>query len=231
MKELDYWYDIREKLQKVGSCLNDEQENMLAECEKRYIEDSVLPPVKSQIEPLIKALKSGEVIVLDYKPGSGFDFWMLKDRQWLEDLKEDMDHLEPKMQDPGVVSEPPMSPTSQEEPDIYGPATKILRVTFPDGTVIRDNIAKKTLAEVVRKIGVERVAKVVEDLGLKCCRHPIVSKLRCERYWYKGSQMALDDGWLLMTNSSTKSKREFLEKVSRALGLGLKVEEVRRRAR
>ena len=74
----------------------------------------------------------------------------------------------------------------------------------------------------VLKIGVEMVRMVVEELHLYHCGVPIISNRSDSRYGK--AQMELGNGLLLMTNSDTHHKAEFLKQVSDALGLNLVVE-------
>ena len=90
---------------------------------------------------------------------------------------------------------------------------------------IRDRITEKTAVEtfvkVVKKIGVAEVRKVVEDYNLKFCKVPVISNRRDEKYGK--SQKDLGGGWLLITHSNNPMKKQFLDKVSAVLHLGLKV--------
>ena len=74
----------------------------------------------------------------------------------------------------------------------------------------------------VKKIGVARVRQVVEEKNLKFCKVPVISNRRDAKYGR--SQKDLGDGWLLITHSNNRMKKEFLEKVSNTLNLGLIIE-------
>lgn len=65
------------------------------------------------------------------------------------------------------------------------------------------------------------VRRVVEERNLKFCKVPVISNRRDEKYGR--SQKDLGDGWLLITHSNNPMKKEFIEKVSEALHLGIKV--------
>ena len=96
-----------------------------------------------------------------------------------------------------------------------------MSVIFPDGTVIAEKTAAETLLAVVRKIGVARVRKVVEEYNLKFSKVPVISNRRDAKYGK--SQRDLGDGWLLITHSNNPMKKAFIEKVSEILNLGIKV--------
>lgn len=96
-----------------------------------------------------------------------------------------------------------------------------MSVVFPDGTVIAEKTAVETLVAVVRKIGVAEVRRVVEDYNLKFCRVPVISNRRDAKYGR--SQRDLGGGWLLITHSNNSMKKDFIEKVSSVLNLGINV--------
>ena len=102
-----------------------------------------------------------------------------------------------------------------------GPATD-LTVRFPNGEVIAEKKAADTFEKAVKKIGTDRVRQVVEQLNLRFCKVPVISKRRDEKYG--SSQRPLRGGWLLITHSNNKMKKQFLDKVSKELNLGLVVE-------
>ena len=97
-----------------------------------------------------------------------------------------------------------------------------MTVTFPDGTIIAETKAADTLVKTVKKIGVTRVRKGVEAENLVFCKVPVISNRRDEKYGQ--SQKDLGDGWLLITHSNNLMKKAFLERVSDALHLDLRVE-------
>ena len=97
-----------------------------------------------------------------------------------------------------------------------------MSVSFPNGEVISEKKATDTFEKTVKKIGVDRVRQVVERLNLKFCKVPVISNRRDEKYG--SSQRPIGGGWLLITHSNNKMKKQFLDKVSKELGLGLIVE-------
>jgi hypothetical protein len=112
-------------------------------------------------------------------------------------------------------------PTKNSRPP-HGEKTSktCLRVTFPDGTIICHPKSADTMAEVIDKIGPERVAR----LGIQKSGKPLVSKEKNDMY--DRHQHALLDGWYVITHSSTSEKIKRLRQISAALGLELIVDEV-----
>ena len=96
-----------------------------------------------------------------------------------------------------------------------------LCVWLPNGDYIQAKKANLTMVEVVKWAGVETVA----SLGLPHDGDYLVSKK--EHPKYVGEQQSLPNGYFLNTHSSTKIKKQQLEKISKALNLGWKVEIVK----
>lgn len=96
-----------------------------------------------------------------------------------------------------------------------------LCVWLPNGDYIQAKKANLTMVEVVKWAGVETVA----SLGLPHDDDYLVSKK--EHPKYVGEQQSLPNGYFLNTHSSTKTKKQQLEKISKALNLGWKVEIVK----
>lgn len=99
-------------------------------------------------------------------------------------------------------------------------AKTCLCVTFPNGTIICHPKSADTMADVIDKIGPEKVA----ELGIRMSGRPLVSKEKYEMY--ERGQHEISKGWFVTTHSSTTEKVRRLKQISAALGINLKVEEV-----
>ena len=97
-----------------------------------------------------------------------------------------------------------------------------MQVKFPDGSVITGKSAVDVLYLFVKRVGVSEVRRVVEEHNLKFCKIPVISNRRDEKYGNR--QKELGGGWLLMTHSNNPMKKEFIEKVSQYLKLGVEVD-------
>lgn len=95
--------------------------------------------------------------------------------------------------------------------------THILRVEFPDGTVLQDKNVSKTYAQAIKLIDPDLVALV----NLSHAGVGVVSKTLDFRY--AQYQKPIGDGWYVMTNSSTNTKCTDLQTISDELELDLKV--------
>lgn len=96
--------------------------------------------------------------------------------------------------------------------------SKLLRVTFPDGTVVCYKTATKTFIEALRKIGVRNLASV----NLELCHLPLFSTEVYPRL--RDYMKPLDDGWYVNVQSDTAQKYLQLVSVKNQLGLDIVVE-------
>ncbi|MEI8272950.1 MAG: hypothetical protein WCG08_10040 [Paludibacter sp.] len=94
----------------------------------------------------------------------------------------------------------------------------ILRVTYPDGTIIQERIVAKTLVEVVRTSDPEKISA----LNIYLAGVNLVTKVLSEKY--EKCQVPIQDGYYVMTLSDTARKYQILETISNALKLNLTVD-------
>ena len=215
MSRLDDLYKAMETLRKEGLPVHDDLEQKASELEEEIIKKEILPVLTKTIEPALKPVQRELVLVVDYVPGQPLSVHLSRKRNFtaeLDDAKE-------------IVLDPEVSHTNHEQPrsddKIQRGPTRDLTVTFPDGTEIAEKTAVETLVKAVKMIGVAEARKVVEDYNLKFCKVPVISNRRDAKYGK--SQKDLGGGWLLITHSNNLMKKQFLDKVSAVLHLGLKV--------
>ena len=95
---------------------------------------------------------------------------------------------------------------------------KILRVSFPDGSVYCYNNATITFTEALRKIGADKVAGLNMEWrhNALCSKEPIPG--------YQQYMKPLDNGWLINTQSDTSEKYLILKSIISKLGVDCTVE-------
>ena len=103
--------------------------------------------------------------------------------------------------------DPPPPPPPNRNPGLF--------VTMPNGEIVNHSVSATTFAEVIEKLGIERVRNLKHKLGrlplISTSKDPILGQRKSGRYY-------------VMTNTSTKMKKALLEKVAAGLGESLKVE-------
>lgn len=98
-----------------------------------------------------------------------------------------------------------------------------IRVTFPDGMVIEDAVVWKTLAETIKRLGVQRVEKLKIPGNIKR-NILLVDTHPTDDIIYKESQKEIEPGYYLLTYNNTPQKAVWLEQISDELHANLKIE-------
>ena len=213
MSRLDDLYTAIETMRREHLSTAD-LEAKVSLAEEETIKNEILPVLKQNIEPALQPVKRELVLVVDYVPGKPLSVHLSRKRNFAAEIPDAKE----------IVIDPEVSHSKHfriETQTQRGPATD-LSVRFPDGVIIAEKKAADTFEKAIKKIGVDRVRQVVEQLNLKFCKVPVISNRRDEKYG--GSQRSLGGGWLLITHSNNKMKKQFLDKVSKQLGVGLVVD-------
>ena len=216
MSRLSKLYEAMETLRKEGLPVNEDLERKANEIEEEIIKKEILPILTKSIEPALQPVQRELVLVVDYIPGQPISVHLSRKRNFAADMPDAKEIVV----DPEVTHRKHDSRNDIEDKIQRGPA-RDMAVFFPDGTIIAEKTAVETLVAVVKKIGVAEVRQVVEDYNLKFCKVPVISNRRDAKYGK--SQRDLGNGWLLITHSNNPMKKDFIEKVSEVLHLGIKV--------
>ena len=212
MTKLEKLYASIRGLQELGLPLNEETLKAADDLEEQLIKTEILPAMSKDIEPRLSQIQRELVLVVEYKPGTSISVALSRKTNIAELL--DAKILE---QDPQAEHK---EGKKHEKPIERINSKTVLRVTFPDGTVIADKKAKITFAETIKRIGLMKV----RNLGISFCHVPIVSNTLDKKYGQ--AQIPVGDGLYVMTHSSTHDKKKQLDKIAKELGMKLKVEEV-----
>ncbi len=212
MTKLEKLYASIKGLQELGLPLNDETLKAADDLEEQLIKTEILPAMSKDIEPRLSQIQRELVLVVEYKPGTPISVALSRKTNIAELL--DAKILE---QDPQAEHK---EGKKHDKPTERINGKTVLRVTFPDGTIIADKKAKVTFAETIKRIGLMKV----RNLGIAFCHVPIVSNTLDKKYGQ--AQIPVGDGLYVMTHSSTNDKKKQLDKISQELNIGLKVEEI-----
>lgn len=214
MSRLNKLYQTMDNLKELGLSINEDLIQEANELEEDIIKKEILPMLSRTIEPALQPVKRELVLVVDYVPGQPLSVHLSRKRNFTADIPDAKE----------IVLDPEVSHSnhgSNSNDKIERGPARDMTVYFPDGTIIAEKTAVETLVAVVKKIGVSKVRRVVEEYNLKFCKVPVISNRRDAKYGK--SQKDLGDGWLLITHSNNPMKKSFIEKVSDVLGLGIKV--------
>ncbi len=193
--------------------LKEEQKKVLEELEDQLIAEEILPSISETVAPVLTILRRHLTLVVDYDPEGGITVKTTRGEVVVKESTAKKYEIPSTNQVVKVAeAEPGDKPRQKRSPNTG------LCVWLPNGEFIQAKKANITMAEAMAKAGVERVAamRIPHDGDF------LLSRKAHPRYTHE--QQSLPGGWLLNTHSSTKTKKQQLEKISAALGLGWKVE-------
>lgn len=209
MSRLSDLYKAMETLRKEGLPVDENLERKANELEEDIIKKEILPVLSKTIEPALQPVKRELVLVVDYIPGQPLSVHLSRKRNFTAEI--DAKEILP---DPEIEHKE-IGKTGNKV--VTQPVTR-LRITFDDGSVIQEKNAAESFVSFVRRVGVERV----RSLGIKQCKIPLVSNTIDKKYGSR--QKPLGNGWFLMTNTSTQSKKHDIELIAKSFNIKLKVE-------
>ena len=208
MTNLEQLYTAIELLRKQGLEPDAALMAKVAEREEELIKKEILPIVTEKIEPPLRQIKRRLTLVVDYNPDAP--------------VRVRLSHEESNFKEEDFVELTPDPQTSHGTHVVVNPSKHSsptgLRVTRKDGTVIQEKFAGDTLVKAVVEAGPRRV----RDLGIICCKVPLVSTTKDKKYG--DTQVEVEPGLFVIKHSNNKMKKDFLEKISKAFNLGWKVE-------
>ena len=198
-------YEAVEMLKALNLPVSKEQLTVVSNLEKEYLEKQIVPAVRKKVAELAQNMMNGFRIEIIYQHDNSLS------------ISSSYNNVAKKARQSNNTKPRPSSDRSQKKKRF------ILRVTFPDGYEICNEKVSKTMAEVVVRIGAERVMAlnirnngdniIVEDYSKNDIKN---------RYCLN----EVGRGYYLNTLSNSDLKIVQLEKISEALHLGLKVEKV-----
>lgn len=212
MTKLEKLYSIIENSREVGVKLSKDVLQQVEELEEGIIKEEILPALGNDIAPRLEPIKRDLVLVVEYHPGNPISVSLSRKTNIAELIDAKLLEQDPQVEHrDGAKRRKPV--------ERVNPKT-ILRVTFPDGTVIEDSKAKITFTKTIQKIGLMRV----RNLGIAFCGVPIVSNTLDKKYGR--AQVPVEGGLYVMTHSSTHDKKKQLDKIAKELGINLVIEEI-----
>ena len=219
MTKLEKLYSIIENSREVGVKLSKDVLQQVEELEEGIIKEEILPALGNDIAPRLEPIKRDLVLVVEYHPGEPISVALSRKTKISEIMGAKT--LTPRSSTPVKSEEEPTEVEPHEPTKHIENATKGMRVTFPDGTVIWHRQAIDTFIDALRKIGLERIPEV----GIKHGNgYNLVSRDKRPtvpgRIWQHEC-----DGWYVYSNISNSQKTEDLKRISDYYRLGLKIEE------
>lgn len=193
MTKLEQAYDAIEILKNLGLPVSSEQLDMISTLEKKKIEKDIINSVQRTVEQKTKGMTTAFKLEVFYSPETGV-----------------------------AVNFPQRQIRQKTSSGIGKKRTHVLKVTFPDGTVIEEPRVSNTLVKCIRKIGWAEV----QDLNIRIAGMNLVVNELHANPTYRRAQVELDDGVYVNTGLNTDVKIEQLKRISKELKQRLKIEKV-----
>ena len=198
MDKLDRTYEAVAMLEALGLPVSAEQLTAIAQMEKEYLHDEIIPLIKQEMEPLVDKMRNPFNLKISYSKDNGLDI------QLAESVKQN----------------PRLFPVSEERG--YRKKKFIIRVKFPENRVSCQKIVSNTFVDVIKYAG----AKNVERLGIMLLGENIISSTLMENERYASGQQEIEPGLYVSTYCDTDKKMEILKTINRELKLNLTIEKV-----
>lgn len=170
MEKLKIAYQAVDLLKSIDMPISAEQSNIIAELEKEYLRDEVIPLLEQEMLPLVEKMINNFDMEVTYDTESGLDI--------------------------SVVEQPVTQPVLFDDDAVQRTRQKryILKVTFPDGRVSCHRIVWKTMNDVIRYAGPERV----QQLGIMVAGLNLVSSELHELERYRAAKRRLHLDYMSM---------------------------------
>ena len=197
MDKLDKAYEAVDLLETLGLPVSNEQSNAIAQMEKDYLRDEIIPLIKQELEPMVQKMRNQFNMKVVYSKDKGLDILL----------------SEPNMQS---------SVLSGTDDRNYRKKKFIIRVVFPDNRVSCQKIVANTFFDVIKYAGAENV----ERLGIMALGQNIITNELHEKEQYRPYQREIEPGVYVNTFLDTDKKFEVLKMINRELNLNLTIEKV-----
>lgn len=208
MTKLEKAYEALEMLKNLDLPVSSEQLEMIEALEIKKIEKEISGAVKKVLTQKTIGMMTSFSFNVMYSPETGVAVSVANAR--LKNNKNTANETNV------TIQKPKRSRTVKSR-------THILRVTFPDGTIIEDSKVSQTLVKCIKKIGWAEV----QDLNIMVGGMNLVTNELHPNPAYRRAQSKLDDEVYINTGSNTDVKYEQIKRISQGLKLRLKVEKVR----
>ena len=207
MTKLEQLYNSIQSLKELGVKLPEKLIEETNRVEEEIIQKEVIPALSDAIAPVISQIQRELLLVVEYIPDEPLQVKMTRKRSFKF----------PEEEEALVTKRKEFKKERSYTMVFHGksPRTNLI-VTFPDGTEINNRYAYQTLCDVIDRVGAERVAA----LGIRQSGIDLVSKTEDDFY----QQHKINGGYFVITHSSTETKKNHIEEISKRLKLNLKVE-------
>ena len=208
MSKLSKLYAMLANARELGVDLGVDVYKQTDRLEEEIIKKEIITVIKDQIEPTLRHIKRNLTLIVYYVTDEGVRVRLSRDAG--------------KMQDESLID---LTPDPQAEhgtrrggKNIKRSPKSAIRVIKRDGSIIHESTAASTLVAAV--VSADPIK--VRELGIICCKVPLVSTTKDSKYG--STQVEVAPGLYVITHSNNKLKKAFLEEMSMRLKLGWTIE-------
>ena len=198
MDKLDKTYEAVAMLETLGLPVSNEQLIAIAQMEKEYLRDEIIPLIKQELEPMVVKMRNQFNLKVVYSKENGLDI---------------------QFSESAIQSANLFSGTDERN---YRKKRYIIRVVFPNNRVSCHKIVANTFVDVIKYAGAENV----ERLGIMALGQNIITNELHEKEQYRPYQREIEPGLYVNTFIDTDKKYEVLRIINRELDLNLTIEKV-----
>lgn len=198
MDKLDKTYEAVAMLETLGLPVSNEQLIAIAQMEKEYLRDEIIPLIKQELEPMVVKMRNQFNLKVVYSKENGLDI---------------------QFSESAIQSANLFSGTDERN---YRKKRYIIRVVFPNNRVSCHKIVANTFVDVIKYAGAENV----ERLGIMALGQNIITNELHEKEQYRPYQREIEPGLYVNTFIDTDKKYEVLRIINRELNLNLSIEKV-----
>lgn len=186
------------QLELLGLPISESQRRTLALAEEEFVDDELIPQIKEALKDTFNSLDVSTRIVVEYDGRGNINVHS-------DDKKSKVIHQPKNKPSTDSVKRPKAKPT-------------FLKLTYQDGRIINGS-GTKVLLNFINEVGPEKVHR----MNIICCKLPLVDDHLSDGQ-YRNRQKPLNNGYYLMTNSDTQTKKDQITEIIRNLHLDIKVD-------
>lgn len=194
-------YEALKMLKSVGITPSADQLRAIRQMENGYLEEEIIPFLKSELEPLFTKLRGNIKLDFNYSPETGVTIKPFTRK---------------------VIEIPTRDSRTDTNRVGRGKMKYKIRVIFPDNTASCKVPVLETLLDVVRYAIPERV----QALNMMIMGDNLVSSNLNPDERYRAAQKEVKPGLYVCTYSSTDTKYDQIKHINKALGLNLRIEKI-----
>ena len=196
-------YQTMTTLKELGLKINNDLIAEIERLEGDIITNELVPIISNKVLDVLSPIKRNVTLIVDYEPNKPISIKISRKSNNVTVIKNEQQKEQINVE--GIETHSKSAKSN-------------LRITLPNGRIIKHSTAVESLIEFILYVGIEKVEKV----GLVRCKVPLISQNIDRKY--SDRQKFIGNRRYLMTCTSTLAKKEDIEEIARHYNLNVKVE-------